>query len=142
MQELQAAPGSTHPIIQADAIKFLHTFRTQVRDSDMCNTVTDMLECLTQLSKEQLLSVLPMLAPHLENPAYVIHTYAAITIERILYIKKDGQLMFSQADVRSSAESILVALLKVIESGDTPEKIAQNDYLMKCACERSSCRLD
>lgn len=73
-----------------------------------------------------------MLAPHLENPAYVIHTYAAITIERILYIKKDGQLMFSQGDVRASAESILVALLKVIESGDTPEKIAQNDYMMKC----------
>ena len=82
-----------------------------------------------------------MLAPHLENPAYVIHTYAAITIERILYIKKDGQLMFTQADVRASAESILVALLKVIESGDTPEKIAQNDYLMKCLLSLLECWL-
>lgn len=31
LADLQAASGSVHPIIQADAIKFLYTFRNQVR---------------------------------------------------------------------------------------------------------------
>jgi exportin-2 (importin alpha re-exporter) len=29
--DLQASPDSVHPIIQVDGIKFLHTFRNQVR---------------------------------------------------------------------------------------------------------------
>lgn len=31
LADLQAAPGAVHPIVQADAIKFLYTFRMQVR---------------------------------------------------------------------------------------------------------------
>lgn len=31
LADLQAAPGSVHPVVQADAIKFLFTFRMQVR---------------------------------------------------------------------------------------------------------------
>jgi exportin-2 (importin alpha re-exporter) len=31
LADLQAAPGSVHPIVQADAVKFLYTFRMQVR---------------------------------------------------------------------------------------------------------------
>lgn len=113
LADLQAAPGSVHPIIQADAIKFLYTFRNQ-------------------LTKDQLLSVLPLLGPHLANPGYVIHTYAAITIERILFIKQNNQFLFGQADVRPYAEGILNALFQVIESGQTPQQVAANDHLMKC----------
>ncbi|ORY84121.1 putative importin-alpha export receptor [Leucosporidium creatinivorum] len=112
LADLQAAPGTVHPVIQADAIKFLYTFRNQ-------------------LTKEQLLSVLPLLTPHLENPSFVIHTYAAITIERILFIKQKGSFLFGQADIRPHAEGILNALFKVIESGETPQQIAANDNLMK-----------
>lgn len=39
---------------------------------------------------------------------------------------------FTQADVRPFAENILMALFNNIEKGGTPEKIAENDYLMKC----------
>ena len=63
-----------NPIIVADAIKFLYTFRSQ-------------------LTKEQLLTVLPILAPRLQDPSFVIHTYAAMTIERILFIKQDGRFL-------------------------------------------------
>jgi exportin-2 (importin alpha re-exporter) len=49
---------------------------------------------MLQLTKDQLLSVLPLLIPHLQNPAFVIHTYAALTIERILFIKQDGAFLF------------------------------------------------
>lgn len=32
--DLQAAPGSVHPILTVDAIKFLYTFRSQVRQAE------------------------------------------------------------------------------------------------------------
>ncbi|WWC86346.1 uncharacterized protein L201_001219 [Kwoniella dendrophila CBS 6074] len=112
--DLQAASGSVHPILTVDAIKFLHTFRNQ-------------------LTKDQLVSVLPLLVQHLNSDNYVISSYAAITIERILFIKVERQALFTQADVRPFAENILMALFANIEKGGTPEKIAENDYLMKCA---------
>jgi len=52
----------------------------------------------------------------------------------ILIRKEMKGLMFrfTQADVRPFAENILMALFSNIEKGGTPEKIAENDYLMKC----------
>ncbi len=70
--DLQAAPGSVHPILTVDAIKYLYTFRNQ-------------------LTKEQLVSVLPMLVQHLGSDNYVIYSYAAIAIERILFIKGENR---------------------------------------------------
>lgn len=103
-----------------------------------------------QLTKPQLLSVLPLLVPHLQNESYVIHTYAAITIERILFIKEKGSFLyvptfqnsrdrkvdercrFGQADIRDHAEQILESLFRIIESGRNPQEIASNEHLMKC----------
>lgn len=61
-------------------------------------------------------------------------TYAAITIERVLFLKAADRrrLLFSSTDVQPFAESILMALFRNIERGQTPEKIAENDYLIKC----------
>lgn len=85
---------------------------------------------------------MPLLIPHLENESYVVHTYAAITIERVLYIKQKGAFLFTQADVRPYSEGILTALFKVIESGQTPQSIAANDNLMKCEYKSSFLRND
>ncbi|KAK7436636.1 importin-alpha export receptor [Stygiomarasmius scandens] len=112
-EDLQAQPGSVHPILQVDAIRFLVTFRNQ-------------------LTKSQLFSVLPLLAGHLRSENYVTYTYAAITIDRVLAIKQNNQLLFSQADVRESAADLLNALLSKLESANTPQKLAENDHLMKC----------
>lgn len=113
--DLQAAPGTVHPILIVDAIKYLYTFRNQ-------------------LTKEQLVSVLPLLVQHLTSDNVVIYSYAAITIERILFIKNEQrQPLFTSADVKPFAENILMAVFSNIERGGTPEKIAENDYLMKCA---------
>ena len=46
-----------------------------------------------QLVKPQLLSVLPSLAEHLKSDNYVCYTYAAISIERILFIRQGNQPM-------------------------------------------------
>ncbi|KAF9036301.1 CAS/CSE protein [Panaeolus papilionaceus] len=112
-EDLQAAAGTVHPILQVDAIRFLLTFRNQ-------------------LTKPQLLSVLPLLAHHLRAENYVTFTYAAITIDRILAIKQNGQLLFAQADIHESAPALINELLSKIESATTPEKVAENDHLMKC----------
>ncbi|KAF4612796.1 hypothetical protein D9613_011749 [Agrocybe pediades] len=112
-EDLQAQPGTVHPILQVDAIRFLFTFRNQ-------------------LTKPQLLSVLPQLARHLRSDNYVTYTYAAITIDRILAIKQGNQLLFAQADIHDSALELIDALLSRIETARTPEKVAENDHLMKC----------
>ncbi|KAF8963542.1 importin alpha re-exporter [Flammula alnicola] len=113
-QDLQATSGTVHPILQVDAIRFLYTFRNQ-------------------LTKPQLLSVLPLLGRHLRSDNYVTYTYAAITIDRILSIKHGNQLLFAQADIHDSALELIDALLTRIETARTPEKVAENDHLMKCA---------
>ncbi|KAJ1300905.1 hypothetical protein OPQ81_003331 [Rhizoctonia solani] len=96
-----------------DAIRFVHMFRNQ-------------------FTKEQLLPVLRLLVTHLSSKDYVCSAYSAIAIERILFIKAGGKLVFAQADIHDFATDILSALFVKIESGRTPEKIAENDYLMKC----------
>ncbi|KDN36257.1 hypothetical protein RSAG8_10945, partial [Rhizoctonia solani AG-8 WAC10335] len=111
--DLQAPAGTIHPILQVDAIRFVHMFRNQ-------------------FTKEQLLPVLRLLVIHLSSKDYVCSSYAAIAIERILFIKTGGRLVFAQADIHDFANDILSALLAKIESGGTPQKIAENDYLMKC----------
>ncbi|KAL1949825.1 hypothetical protein VTO73DRAFT_8706 [Trametes versicolor] len=113
-QDLQADPSSIHPILQVDAIRFLYTFRNQI-------------------VKPQLLSVLPSLVRHLSSENYVCYTYAAISIERILFIRQGNQPMFSTVDVKEIAPQTLDALFSRVEKAPTPEKVAENDYLMKCA---------
>ncbi|PFH53505.1 hypothetical protein AMATHDRAFT_54636 [Amanita thiersii Skay4041] len=113
LQDLQAFPGQVHPILQVDAIRFLYTFRTQ-------------------LTKPQLLSVLPLLSRHLEDDNYIISTYAAITIDRVLSIKQGNALLFAQADIHDDAPKFINTLLTKIEKSGSPNKMAENDHLMKC----------
>lgn len=106
--------------------------------------------------------MLPQLLRHLASSNYVCYTYAATTIERILFIKRGSQLLFvvlflssyasasnvltdrfTQEDVQGIASEILNTILTKIEASGTPEKIAENDYLMKCEWSLNFCaRLD
>lgn len=115
--EASEQSGSVHPILKVDAIRYLHTFRNQ-------------------LTKEQLLSVLPLLVHHLQSDNVAIHTYAAVAIERIL-LRRGGddskQLLFTPQDMQPFAEPMLLALFAKIEAGGaTPEKVAENEFLAKC----------
>ncbi|KAF9582671.1 importin-alpha export receptor, partial [Lunasporangiospora selenospora] len=108
--------GAIHPILKVDAIKYMHTFRAQ-------------------FTKDQLLAALPLLVKHLESTNYAVYTYAAICIERILFLRAagtTGPMMFSSDDVAPHTESLMSNLFRLIELGNTPEKLAENDYLMKC----------
>ncbi|KAG8928760.1 importin-alpha export receptor [Tulasnella sp. 417] len=112
-QDLQIEGHPAHPILQVDAIRFIYTFRHQ-------------------LTKEQLASALPVLAHHLGSSNYVCYTYAAITIERILFMKSGKTPMFGYTDIQGLTDNILNTLFKRILIGDTPDKVAENEYLMKC----------
>ena len=115
LQDLEPgnAVAARRPILQVDAIKYLYTFRNQ-------------------LTKEQLLSVVPYLVQLLASENYVTCTYAAISIERILFIKADQRFVFTAEDVAPFRDEMLRALFAAIVRNETPEKMAENDHLMKC----------
>ncbi|KAJ2057182.1 importin-alpha export receptor [Coemansia sp. S146] len=100
------------PILKVDAIKYVNTFRSQ-------------------LPRNLLAQALPLLGNHLGHPNPVVSTYAAIAIERLLVLKKDGALLFGPADVQSLAEGMLGHIFGTLDSADSPQKLAENDYLMK-----------
>lgn len=105
-----------NPILKVDAIKYIHTFRNQ-------------------LTKEQLTETFPLLSSHLQSSEYVVYTYTAITIERILSIRvnNNSALMFQKADVEGYAKELLINLFNLIlQDSKTPEKLAENEFLMKC----------
>ncbi|KAF7731911.1 importin-alpha export receptor [Apophysomyces ossiformis] len=112
LSDLQSDVNAGSPILKVDAIKYLYTFRNQ-------------------LTKEQLLTVFPLLVKHLQSNDYVVHTYAAIAIERILFIRQGRTMLFTSADIKPYAETLLSELFRLIELGQSPEKLSENDYLMK-----------
>lgn len=64
-----------------------------------------------QLTKPQLLSVLPLLIKHLDSDNYVTYTYAAITIDRILFIRQNGQLLCVRLSASVSRINPILSLL-------------------------------
>ena len=67
-----AAGGGVHPALQADAIRYIYTFRYQVRlvSSTRVGYLSPYLP--RQLTKEQLVSVLPLLLNRLESQEVVV----------------------------------------------------------------------
>lgn len=116
----QIAPDLTQPvphiILRVDAIKYLYIFRNQ-------------------LNKNQLIEILPILAKFLEMDEYVVYTYAAVTIERILTIRESNSspsFIFNKNDLSGSAKVLLTNLVKLImKQGSSPEKLAENEFLMR-----------
>ena len=111
LPDLQAADH--HPILKVDAIKFIHTFRNQ-------------------LTRQQLIGTFPILAQQLSSNNYVVYTYASVTVDALLVVRRDDQLLFTKNDIASILPQLLSNLLSLIERGSTPEKLAENDFLIRC----------
>ncbi|CCF60349.1 hypothetical protein KAFR_0J02850 [Kazachstania africana CBS 2517] len=105
-----------HQILRVDAIKFIYVFRNQ-------------------LSKAQLIEIMPLLATFLESDEYVVYTYSSVTIERILTIRESNtspNFIFTKEDLAGSSEILLKNLISLItKHGNSPEKLAENEFLMK-----------
>ncbi|PWW80395.1 Cse1-domain-containing protein [Tuber magnatum] len=111
--DLIAPFEDVQPILKVDAIKYLYTFRSQ-------------------LTKSQISDAFPLLARHFESPNYVVYTYTAITVERLLAMTSDGEPLFHPEDLGPYAKDLFENLFRLIEQGVTPEKIQENEYLMRC----------
>ena len=92
-QDLQADPGSVHPVLQVDAIRYLYVFRNQVRLLGCGSRFTVAHNKYSKLTKEQLTSVLPLLTRNLASDNMVVSTYASVAIDRILSIRSGTTAM-------------------------------------------------
>lgn len=106
------------PILKVDSIKYIYIFRNQ-------------------LTKEQLIETLPLLTSNFNDDNYVVYTYTSITIEKILSLRNPNnhqEMLFNKTDLNSEVlTSLLMSLFKLIfKMGTTPEKLSENEFLMKC----------
>jgi exportin-2 (importin alpha re-exporter) len=108
------ADTGVEPILKVDAIKFLYTFRSQ-------------------LTKAQWSAAFPPLVKNLASSNYVVYTYAAIAVERVLFLTNDaGQHIFLKEEVAPLSKDLLEHLFQLIEKDAAPEKIQENEFLMRC----------
>lgn len=102
--------------------------------------------------------MLPLLLSRLDSQDVVVYTYSAVALDRILsmrvgdsttlmYASKPASFVlpfssylcrFSSTDVQPFALRLLNALLSKIEVQQSPERVAENDFLMRCALVISS----
>ncbi|KAJ5109859.1 hypothetical protein N7532_002504 [Penicillium argentinense] len=103
-----------HPILKVDAIKYLYTFRSII-------------------TKEQWQGVLPVLVKHLASPNYVVYTYAAIAVERALFLSDaQGQPVIPPVEITPLSKDLLEHIFTLIQSDPTPQKVQENEFLMRC----------
>ncbi|KAI9728780.1 MAG: importin-alpha export receptor [Chrysothrix sp. TS-e1954] len=104
---------SAHAILQVDAIKFLYLFRSQ-------------------LTPQHWQEALPMLVQHLSSSNYVVHTYCAIAIERILYLTDmTNEPIIPRANLLPLSKDILSRLFMLMSKDTAPEKVQENEFLMR-----------
>jgi len=112
LEDLQTE--SSMPILTVDAIKYAHTFRNQLNQQDW-------------------LAIFPLLVRHLGSNNFVTYTYAAIAVERALFRTDEHRKpIIPRSDVVGLSEELLKHLFKLIQRNPAPEKIQENEFLMKC----------
>jgi len=108
LPELQSPRINETPILKADAIKFVITFRSL-------------------LPKETCVGIFPALITLMGSEYNVVHSYAATAIERMLSLKDNGQLRFNPVDLNA----FLQPLLEKLFAGFKLPESSENEYLMK-----------
>ena len=100
--------SSSHIVLKADALKYVMTFRNQ-------------------LSKENIVQILPMIISSLSNPNYVVHSYAGMSVEKLLGVK-DGKIpRCGQTEMKPFIEPLLTGLFGAFSFPGS----AENEHLMK-----------
>lgn len=108
--ELQKPDLSSQPVLRADAIRFITTFRST-------------------LPKDLLVGCLPLIAVHLKAPSHVVHTYASHCIEKMLVLRDADKAMVIQlSELQPLFETIATSLLAIFKIQGSE----LNEYAMKC----------
>ncbi len=109
LPELQNPDINRHPVLRADSIRYLTTFRSV-------------------LPPELVVGSIPLLSTHLTAPSHVVHTYAAHCLEKIFVLKGgDGIGVIQTADVVPHLETLLINLFGVFKMKGSE----LNEYSMK-----------
>lgn len=118
----QDPPTGKAPVLRASCLKFLTVFRNQ-------------------LPKDIIGSVLPNICRHIACQDPVVHTYAAICIEKLLTVKeKNAQgapvgLRYTPEEMKANLLQTVDPILRIIAQG---QGIPQNEYLMRCVARTFS----
>jgi len=108
--EIAAAKGAAHPVIRADALKFVTMFRQQ-------------------LPKALIAPLLPSLAQLLAAEENVVHSYAANCLERLLTVRDGpGASRYVPADIAPLSQQLYTNMFRAFSVPDS----AENEYVMKC----------
>ncbi|XP_044745803.1 exportin-2 [Coccinella septempunctata] len=106
--ELQQPDVDDLPVIRADAIKYIMTFRSI-------------------LPSEMVVSTLPSLIKHMVSESAVVHTYAACTMEKILALKNSNTIVVTSAQLEPLAGELLTNLFGILDRPVSEE----NEYVMR-----------
>jgi exportin-2 (importin alpha re-exporter) len=73
------------------------------------------------------------LVNHLGSSNYVVYTYAAIAVERVLaFHDASGQPIVPATSITPLANELLEHLFQLVEKDPSPPKVQENEFLMKC----------
>ena len=112
LPDLKSNNCNLHPLLLLEAIKFVMNYRNQ-------------------LVKNELVECMPLMLFHLESENFIIHTYSAIAIEKILAIKREGEALFNSADISDVVGRISLTILTLIFNQKSVEKMCENYFLIK-----------
>lgn len=106
--ELERADVNELPVLKADALKFLMTFRTMLGP--------------------QIVATIPQVVRHLHSDSIVVHSYAACNLEKMLIMKDaDGSPLITQTVLGPYAEAVIGGLFTAL----TKPNSGENEYVMK-----------
>jgi exportin-2 (importin alpha re-exporter) len=108
LPELERANVDELPVLKADALKFLMTFRNI-------------------LGAPIVVSSLPQIVRHLSAKSVVVHTYSACALEKMFVLKLDGKPMITAANLTPMLNELLPGLFSVLTQPGSQE----NEYVMK-----------
>ncbi|XP_050506211.1 exportin-2 [Diabrotica virgifera virgifera] len=108
LSELERPDVNDLPVLKADAIKYIMTFRSVLPSAIVISTI-------------------PQLIRHMTSESAVVHTYAACTLEKILIIKANNQPIVTGAHLEPFTTTLLTNLFGILEKPVSEE----NEYVMK-----------
>lgn len=113
--ELVAEPITQNSVLRASALKFVTVFRNQ-------------------LPRDLIGNVLPAICRHTQSPSPVVHTYAAICVEKLIGVRDRPNpqgpscLRYDPASMHTCLLPMIEPILRIIVE---EQGISQNEYLMR-----------
>eukprot|EP00923_Selenidium_pygospionis_P024555 GHVN01042776.1.p1 GENE.GHVN01042776.1~~GHVN01042776.1.p1 ORF type:complete len:960 (+),score=85.50 GHVN01042776.1:6487-9366(+) len=112
LKDLLPANEASHPMIKTNALRFLATFRKR-------------------LDPRLLDEALPLVVHSLHSKNIAVLSYSAFALERLLSLKRAGRAVLDTVQAFSALTDAAQALLSVLASKKTPQKMCENELLPK-----------